>query len=388
VREPQRYWFLDLYRGLIVFFMVEGHALRALLVSEEQRQPWFVFHELVHGIVGPGFLFGAGFAFAIATRRRWEQALTLSTHFFRRLWRAVLILIIGYLLHLPYFSLRKSLEGFSPQEWNAFLAFDALQCIGLTLIVLRLLLVTVRSERLFVSAVMVLLFAVAYATPLFWDPVRTADVPLAFSQAINGLNGSFFPLFPNAGFLLAGTLVAWLFLRERPEGKERGFINNLGITGIVLILTGLLLDLMPVQIYPVYDFWFTSPNFFWIRLGVLFLMLSGLWYFEYAVSHRRRPGVWMPKWLTVFGIESFFVYIAHLIVLYGWVLNPNQNASAWWGLNLSLLPSLAVTTGFVISMILLARGWNYGKKHHPVAMQGVYWWMGSVFLYYFVTNPW
>ncbi len=388
MKESQRYWFLDLYRGLIVFFMVEGHVLRVVLLPEEQREPWFVFHELLHGITGPGFLFGSGFTFAIATQRRWDQLITFSPAFFRRLWRALLLMDMGYLLHVPYFSLNKTLRDPSPQEWDAFFAFDALQCIGLTLIVLRMLLATLRSERWFIQSVLALLFAIVYATPFLWDPEFTADFPRFVSQAVNGLKGSFFPLFPNMGFLLAGTLVAWLFLRKAAEGHEERFIKNLGIAGVILVLTGMALDRVPVSVYPVHDFWFTSPNFFWMRLGVLFLMLSGLWYFEYAVSRRGSPGVWMPKWLITLGVESLFVYIAHLILLYGWVVNPDENVSALWGLRLNLFPAIAVSLGFVIGMVPLALGWNYGRKHHPVAMQGVYWWMGSVFVYYFVTNPW
>lgn len=386
--KPQRYRFLDLYRGLIVLFMLEGHVLRAVLLAEGQREGWFTLHEIFHGVTGPGFLFGAGFAFAIATQRRWEQLLTFSPAFFRRLWRAVLLVVIGYLLHLPYFSFQKVFEGSLPGEWDTFFAFDALQCIGLTLIALRLLLITFRSERWFFRSVMVLLLVVVYATPFLWDPAHTAHFPRFLSQAVNGLNGSFFPLFPNAGFLLAGTLVAWLFLRKGQEGMEQDFIKNLGVTGMGLILAGTLLDRVPLQMYPVYNFWFTSPNFFWMRLGILFLLLSGLWYFENAVSHSDRHDIWMPKWLNVLGVESFFVYIAHLILLYGWVVNPGENVTALWGLKLNLFPSVAVSMAFLVSMVVLAGGWNYCKKHHPVVMQGLYWWIGSVFLYYFAKNPW
>ena len=35
-----------------------------------------------------------------------------------------------------------------------------------------------------------------------------------------------------------------------------------------LIALGLWLDARPVQLYAVYDFWHTSPNFFLVRVGV------------------------------------------------------------------------------------------------------------------------
>lgn len=386
--KPQRYRFLDLYRGLIVLFMLEGHVLRAVLLAEEQREGWFTLHEIFHGVTGPGFLFGAGFAFAIATQRRWDQLLAFSPAFFRRVWRAILLVVIGYLLHVPYFSLNKTFRNPSPQEWDAFLAFDALQCIGLALIVLRLLLATLRSERLFIQSILILLFGVVYATPVLWDPELSGGFPRLFSQAFNGLNGSFFPIFPNMGFLLAGTLVAWYFLRKAADGGEQAYVKNLSVFGVMLILVSLVLDRIPVSMYPVYDFWYTSPNFFWMRLGILLLLLSGLWFLENAVAHRDRHDFWMPKWLITLGVESLFVYIAHLILLYGWVVNPGENVTALWGLKLNLFPSVAVSMAFLVSMVVLAWGWNYERKHHPVVMQGLYWWIGSVFLYYFAKNPW
>jgi hypothetical protein len=388
VSKPQRYRFLDLYRGLIVFLMLEGHALRAVLEEEAREGVWFVVHELVHGITGPGFLFGAGFAFAIATQRRWEDALRLGLPFWRRLWRSVLIVLIGYALHLPFFSLVKTISETTPEQWNAFLAFDALQCIGIALIMLRFLLLVLRDERLFTRAVLILLVLCVYVTPFLWNEEVSHQLPKWLAQAVNGLNGSFFPLFPNAGYLFAGTLISWRFLRRAQEGEEQIFMRNLGISGILLILLGYLLDLVPVSVYPEYDFWFTSPNYFWMKLGTLMLLLVGLWEFENAVRHREDRDIWMPRWLIVMGIESFVVYIVHLLLLYGWVLNPTQNLTVLWGLKLNLLETLFVTAGFLGLMALLARAWNYVKNQHPVVMQGVYWYLGILFVYYFVTNPW
>ena len=385
--KPQRYRFLDLYRGLIVLFMLEGHVLRALLTPELQQESWFIQHELLHGLTGPGFLFGAGFAFAIATQRRWDHLIAWTPAFLRRIWRVVLIIFIGYALHLPYLSLRKTFTQSTPQQWDALFAFDVLQCIGLTLLGLRLLLVILRNEKVFVWSVIILGLAIVYATPPVWEPRFVVSLPRVMAQAVNGLGASPFPIFPFSGFLLSGTVVAWLFLRRAQEGTEDRFTRNLAIFGVSLVGFGYGIDVLPFQTYGNYNFWFTSPNYFWIRLGYLLLLLSGLWLLESLVRHREDHDIWMPKWLINLGIESFAVYIAHLILLYGWVTNPLDNMTSWWGLKLTLWQSTFAFILFTIVMVGISQLWHFVKKRHPVLMQGVYWYLGGMVVYQFLVNP-
>ena len=385
--RPQRYRFLDLYRGLIVLFMLEGHVLRALLTADAQRSGLFVLHELAHGITGPGFLFGAGFAFAIATQRRWEHLLSFTPAFFRRAGRLLLLVLIGYALHIPFLSLTKMLEQSTPQQWTSFFSFDVLQCIGVTLLGLRVLLLILQSETFFIRSVLLILLVVVYGTPFFWSSELNQKVPQFLGMAIDGLGASPFPLFPYSGFLLAGTAVAWRFLRHAQEGTEDKFVRNLAVLGLFLVILGHFMDWLPVQTYRDYSFWFTSPNYFWIRLGVLCLLLSGLWFFESLVVHREGADVWMPKWLIILGVESFVVYISHLILLYGWVTNPQQNMTVWWGLKLTIGPTLVAFLGFTIVMVMIAQLWHYVKKQHPILMKGVYWYLGVTFGYYFLTSP-
>lgn len=386
--KPSRYGFLDLYRGIIVLIMLEGHVIRSVLEPGARSSLLFSLHEIVHGITAPGFLFGAGFAFAIATQHRWEKLLSFSPTLFRRLWRAVLVLLIGYALHLPYFSLRKTLAESTPTQWHDLLSFDVLQCIGATLLGLRFLLVLLRSEQLFVQAVSVLLLLVVYVTPIVWQPAFDDRLPAWLATAFNGLHSSPFPLFPYAGFLLAGAVVAWKFLRHAQEGNEELFMKRLIMLGLLLLAAGLLLDRIPVYVYAPQDFWTSSPNFFWIRLGCLFVFLGGLWFFESHVGHRDVADFWMPRWLLLLGVESLFVYIVHLIVIYGWLVAPGQSITDRWGMELDVSASVVVFVALTAALVPLARVWHFVKRRHSILMQSIYWWLGGMFVYYFVTNPW
>jgi len=385
-KTTERYVFLDLYRALIVLFMLEGHVLRELILPSLRSTSFFAFHEIFHGISGPGFLFGAGFTFAIATQREWQQAVVLNKFFFRRLWRVCLLLFIGYILHVPFLSLSKTLAQATPAQWNIFLAFDALQCIAIGLLLVRLSLFFLKRELPFIILTTTLLLIVVYVTPFFWALSDTA-LPLWLASVFNGITGSPFPLFPYVGFLLAGVITAWLFLREAQKGNAALYIQFILISGAGILFLGFILDSLPFQSYPVYNFWHTSPNYFWIRLGMLLLLLGGLWYLERLLGSRGLLQTRGVRWLLVLGVESLFVYIAHLVVLCGWTTNVATNLRWWWGGTCTIAMSLLISVFVILAMIPLALFWNYLKIHHAVLVRGILWWMGFCVAWSFLFNP-
>ncbi len=381
-----RYDFLDLFRGIIVLFMIEGHVVRELLTPELRAAKFFAFHEIFHGITAPGFLFSAGFTFAIAAQKKWKEAVTLNTNIFRRIWRAVILVLIGYALHLPYLSLEKTLHEATPDQWNAFFAFDVLQCIGIGILLLRLLLLVVKREDVFIASLCALTLAVVYASPFFGSG-SFARLPLFFSSAFNTSTGSPFPLFPFLGFLFAGAFVSWVFLRSAQSGKEASFMRWTFGGGIFLLVVGYCLDSFPLRTYTVYNFWSTSPNYFLMRLGILFLMLSVLWFFEDIFASKTPSSNRALRWLAMLGMQSLFVYIAHLLVLYGWVVNPEWNLRHWFGGNSGMYTSLLVSFFLICSMIPAAFAWRYLKINHPILTAGLLWWMGFSLAWSFLFHP-
>ena len=85
-----------------------------------------------------------------------------------------------------------------------------------------------------------------------------------------------------------------------------------GLFGLVIGGAAYWLDLHSPQIYPVYDFWHTSPNFFLIRLGLLLVILTGV----YAWC-RWGLGNWGFSPLAQLGQTSLLVYWVHIDLVYG-----------------------------------------------------------------------
>ncbi len=304
-----RYNFLDLYRGLFVLLMIEGHTVRTVLDNAGRATRFFDIHEMIHGLTGPGFLFGAGFAFAIATLRRWDFLRSLNVVLLRRVWRAILLVLVGYSLHLPYYSLSRLVNDSAPWQLDEFFAFGVLQCIGFTLLGLRVLLFVIKEETPFLVATGVVLFLAVFGSPLLWTPTINESIPRFFAQGLNGLAGSYYPIFPYSGYMLAGVLVSWLFIRKSAAGEEESFMRGLALTGGGLILLSLVLStffMTPTIIGIPYA---SRPGVMAMYLGILCVLMSALWYLEHVVINREGAGPMKPAWLVLAGLESFFLYI-------------------------------------------------------------------------------
>ncbi len=405
-----RYVFLDVFRGVVVLLMLEGHILRLVLKPELLTGLWFDVHEIFHGLTAPAFIFGAGFTFAIAGERKGNLLRAFNLPVVRRLWRAVLLILLGYALHLPYYSFTKFVNETSPEQWVAFLQFDVLHLIGFGLVFLRILMVLIRNEGRFLLFLAALTFLTVFVTPVVWSGPVVSTLPLWLASALTGVHGSFFPLFPFGAFLTAGAVTSWGFLRASREGTERRYMVRLFVAGLIMVPGGLLIDALPVRVYDEVDFWYTSPAYFWVRLGVLFMLLYLFWRFfrgwnsrapvvrpseavaandirHSAIDTRQFRPIVLPL-LTRLGVESLFVYVAHLLVLYGSVINAGVNVQGLLGGSQDLPASLAWTILFIALFSLAAYGWNYMKTLHLPLMRVAMWWIGLMWAGEFFLRPW
>jgi hypothetical protein len=82
--------------------------------------------------------------------------------------------------------------------------------------------------------------------------------------------------------------------------------------GVALIEGSRWLDALPVELYPVYDYWHTSPNFFLLRMGMLLVILTGV----YAWC-RWGLAQWGFSPLIQLGQASLLVYWVHIEFVYG-----------------------------------------------------------------------
>ena len=379
LQPKPRHLFIDLYRSAVILLMLEGHVFRALLNSESQQSSLFIFHEFFHGLSAPAFLFGSGLTFIISTKKRWDEYHHWDPPLARRLRRFLFVILLGLALHLPYFSIRKIILDGTTADYLQLFQCDVLHCIGIGLLSLHALIFFFKTESKFYGLVIATIVTICFLTPLVWDVDFLRYSPPAFSQLLNNRYGSPFPLFPSVGFLFSGVIVSWEFLVAARQKREQEFMLRLAVAGASLILGGILFDALPFKIYPVYNFWYTSPNYFFIRVGSLMLITSGFWYLANRVHQPRN-------YLTIFGKESLFVYVLHLVFLYGTAVNPESNLQKIIGASLNLFQAGGVFMIFTMVMLAAAMGWNYLKEKHYHDYRTLQLIGTGLFLFYFFTN--
>lgn len=341
----KRFAFIDLHKGWSLIFMIETHVFNAMLISSIKEASWFSILNFINGLIAPSFIFISGFAFMIASQRKMEEFRKLKFQFWRQLGRIFLILIAGYLLHMPYLSLHKMLQNPSSQEVINFLKVDVLQCIAVSLLFLFLLRLFIKKDKIFIYSLVGTLAAILTFSPFFWTIDFTNYMPLLFANYFNSLYGSLFPLFPWAGFMIAGALSGMLFIRARETNKEKEYFrSSLILFGILAIVTGILLlpNVLPV-IKP-------NPIFFLMRVSLVMLLLVFFWSYE---IHRKTE----RSFVLDISRESLLVYWLHLQIIYRKFWN-EESLNSIINMNLNLWQAISATVLLILLMYVIARIWG------------------------------
>jgi len=335
--------------------MIETHVVNATLLPSLREGDLFHVLSFLNGLVAPSFVFAAGLAFAVTLRRKIGDYLHWTPVLRTQLARLLLILIIGYILHIPKFSLNHLLYVAGEQAWRDFFQVDVLQCIAVTLLFLQFLVLILRTEsRLSVAAAAVSLLVV-FTTPIVWTVDAAALLPVPLAAYVNPGVRSQFPLFPWAAFLLCGAMTGYAYLELRE--RIRPYLLAAGLAAIAL---SFVLDPLLAHVYPVYSYWRGSPSFFLLRLGLV-LAIS---YVLYAYELRR--GVRPSSLITLVGRESLMVYVAHLLLIYGnfGTFNFRDTVAHSFGYPAAFGVSLVL----IALMCLLAFVWSRIKRG-PVAVR-------------------
>jgi hypothetical protein len=360
---------LDLLRFCAVFLMVQGHTFTELLEPAVRTERWFRHHNFVHGYTAPMFLFASGLAFGYTTFRAWDQNLRIGDPLWKRFRRYGWLLLVGYALHLPTID-PGQFSQLGPAQIRTLLHVDVLQHIGVSLAICQVLVLVLRKPERFAAVVGVLFVLAVLAAPIVarWDAASV--LPMGVAGFVNEAEGSLFPLVPWAGFTYAGILCAYFARHARSPSKELAW--PFAVAASIALLVPIAINHTGWNPYGVHDFWRTSPYYFFWRLGNVLAVLALLCFFERwidrskvgasrsygsACSAGARP--LLARGLSLVravGQQSLIVYVAHLLVLHGSVLNDGMKD--WWGPTLSLAEASAVALGLFLAMVALAKGWT------------------------------
>ena len=332
--KPQsRLAYLDWMRGLACVFMFQTHCYDSWLSPEARKGGLFWWSQLGGTLPAPLFLFLAGFSFAYVTNRLRQKGFDANHIARQTILRGAEVLGFGLLFRLMEYALA---WGWAP--WTDLLRVDVLNMIGLSMILMgifcRLTGGAISQAQTSAQAEdgrwkrstwggLIVGLAISLLTPLLYTTWRPRWLPWPLESYVNGVHtfdkpqAWLFPIFPWAAFAFFGMAAGFVILSDWARARETKVLVGAGVLGAGMIAVFHTLDGSSIQLYPIYDFWHTSPNFFLIRVGILLLVLS----FAFAWCRwgwgalGSGGGILNP--LLQLGQTSLLVYWVHIEFVYG-----------------------------------------------------------------------
>ncbi|MFZ3212473.1 MAG: heparan-alpha-glucosaminide N-acetyltransferase domain-containing protein [Terriglobales bacterium] len=320
--------YIDWMRGLACVLMFQTHCYDSWLGGPARKSTFFMWSQLGGTLPAPLFLFLAGISFALVTDKLRQRGADPNQIARTTILRGAEIFGLGLL-----FRVQEYLLGLPWAPWTDLLRVDILNTIGFSMMLMGVMcrLAGGGRRRSAVVAAGVAL-AIALATPLVWTTLRLRVLPWPLESYINGVHtfkqpqAWLFPVFPWTGFAFAGLATGFLLVSDWVRRREVQAFALLGGAGVGITAIARWLDHRPRQIYGVYDFWHTSPNFFLIRVGLLLMILLGVylwcrWTLNPPLATPAKGGaptaIWGFSPMIQLGQTSLLVYWVHIEFVYG-----------------------------------------------------------------------
>ena len=334
VRARTRIHGLDTARALAVVAMVFGHSAEALLDLTVRAAPGVQTYWIFRGLTAPLFLFVSGWAVVTAisnSRASGPEVLRA------RLPRVLLLLGLGMWLRWPGWGL-DGLLSFDAFVWAHFLGFDALQCIGLALLLCAAALSLVDSPKGRVALMAGLAVALPALGVLLHGQPWMASLPQPFRAALVHSPTSPFPLIPWSGYFFAGALTGLLLPRLRSSWLRVGALAVAGLVLVAVLHTWWRPSLPP-----------HSPVQIFHRLGQVLILCALASAVPAHIAKRLQP----------VGRSTLVLYVFHIPILYGW--STFAGLGMLWGRVLALGEVALVAASLLLAGMLLAFGLRRGR---------------------------
>ena len=304
-------------RGLACVLMFQTHCYDSWLGGEARKTTFFMWSQLGGTLPAPLFLFLAGVSFALVTDKLRQKGLPPSQIARTTIRRGAEILGLGFLFRLQEYLIA---WGWAP--WSDLLRVDILNTIGVSMMLMGVvcwIVLKLKPTRAVLAGTgggVALL--ISLLTPPLWTTWRPQWLPWPLESYVDGVHNLgqpqawLFPIFPWTAFAFAGLAIGFLLLGDWARKRDAAAIAVAGVAGVGLIYLSRWMDARAVQIYSVYDYWHTSPNFFVMRVGMLLAILAAAW-----AWCRWGAGQWGFSPLIQLGQTSLLVYWVHIEFVYG-----------------------------------------------------------------------
>ena len=307
-----RLYALDLARFIAMCFMMQGHVLDALVTREAiviTDFPWSIWH-VIRGFTAPTFLMVSGAVHAFATKR-YDTGVVREDVIARRIRWGLTIMGIGYFMMFPAGNVW-DLAFVPDASWRAFFNVNILQLTGATMLLFVLVMAGTRSVKQLGRRAMWTMIAILALTPFMKILGEQPGIPLWLNAYLNTSTGSLFPIFPFSAYLFAGLVIGARLKEIDPDKRDAALKKYSWRLGGLVLLVALLANGILAQLGVSHESLETnmSITLFFRRVGIVLIFFS--------VSVLILERTWaLREWWAMFGKKSLWIYVIHLVLLYG-----------------------------------------------------------------------
>ncbi len=330
VAVAPRVAFVDWLRFVAALQMLQGHTIAAVLAPAYRHGALYEAWLAARGLTSVAFLFASGMAFYFVAVRRNSRSADDQRGVTRRVRRALWLVMLGYLLHLPLAAFFASDATVRALALRGFLGVDVLQCIGVSMLTLEALRRVLPTRSHLAATCAVLAVGLLALTPLAARLAQSISWPW-LSAYLARVPGSSFPLFPWAAHVFFGVACgAWLDSPSRLRTPTRIALLAVLLSSVFWMLSAL------GAASPVVDHV--------LRLSRVTLACSALAWLAAQVGRT-------PMLIQELSKQTLFLYVFHVLLVYGQGVGLAESIgprlSGWAAVGLAALV-VAVSAGLVL----------------------------------------
>jgi uncharacterized membrane protein len=355
VSSKKRIIFIDMMRAFAVLMMVQGHTIDVFLSDSYRNTDSFIFFlwNMNRGLTAPIFMFSSGVVFTYLLLLN-RMPFYYNPRVRKGLRRFVLLVLIGYLLRYPTFTVL-DFSFVTKAQWISFFTVDALHLIGFGL--LCILCLAFIGEKLKISDYVVFSFGALlfFTLFLFTENISWVNyLPIPFAAYLYHGTGSLFPFFPWAGYVISGAVLGCYLANNPNSFATKNFAFRLFVFGISFIALSQIVELLELYILHVDYIWTDNIHVIFWRMGWVVLLNS---FMSYLALNLKS----IPDLIKQVGRHTLLVYVVHVIILYGSAWVPGLNLI--FSRNMDIYSALIAAIVMIFSMLLMVIGLEKYKLH-------------------------
>lgn len=303
--KSNRLYFLDAVRAFAILMMLQGHFVDTLLnpIYRDDSYVAYTIWSYFRGITAPVFFTISGLVFLyllLKANQKGDDRVRIR----KGLSRGCMLIIIGYLLRIPFFSWLKG------QFDTYFLVVDVLQCIGVSLLLIIGLYYLARKNSYVLSYLLFTIGSIIFLCEPLYRNLRIDSIPLVFSNYLSQANGSIFNILPWFGYVAFGGFLATIFFRSSQSKRFKQITVTAFLTIGTLLLwfsTDALHQLFYLTKIELFER-ASNYNYLFLRLGNVLVYFGTF----YMLERFMKQSI-----VTKIGEKTLNIYVVHFVLIYG-----------------------------------------------------------------------